>query len=68
VLTNVDVSLPLDSADKEPISLAEDPGAARWTAEVVVRLCRSMESIETIDDALERTGEMMWSLPPQLNT
>ena len=64
VLADANVSLPLGSTDRELIRLAEDSAAgAPWT--LVVRLCGSMESIETMEDALELTGEMMWSLPPQ---
>jgi hypothetical protein len=57
----------LGSTDRELIlRLAKDSGAGPpWKAEVVVRLCGSMESIETMEDALERTGEMILPLPPQ---
>jgi hypothetical protein len=64
VLADINVSLPLGSTGKELIRLAKDSGAgAPWTA--VVRLCGSMESIETMEDVLETSGEVMWSLPPQ---
>jgi hypothetical protein len=64
VLADINVSLPLGSTDRELMHLAEDSGAgAPWT--VVVSLCESMESIETMEDVLEMSGEMMWSLPPQ---
>jgi hypothetical protein len=59
---DVNVSLPLGSTDREFIHLAEDSEAGvPWT---VVRLCGSMESIETMEDVLEITGEMM-SLTPR---
>jgi hypothetical protein len=65
MLVDVDASL-LGSTGKELIRLAKDSGpGARWKAEVVVRSCGSMESIETTEGALERTGETMLSLPPQ---
>jgi hypothetical protein len=64
VLADVNVSLPLGSTVRELICLAEDSGAgAPWT--VVVRLCGSMEFIETMEDVLEITGEMIRSFPPQ---
>jgi hypothetical protein len=64
VLADINVSLPLGSIDRELIRLAEDSGArVPWT--VIVRLCGSMESIETMEDVLEMSGEMMLSLPPQ---
>jgi hypothetical protein len=63
-LADVNVSLPLGSTDRELIRLAKDSEAGTpWKAEVVVRLC--MESIETMEDALETTGETMLSLLPQ---
>jgi Holliday junction resolvase len=63
VLADVNVSLPLGSTDRELIRLLRDP----WKAEVVIRLCASgsIESIETMEDVVERTGETMLSLPPQ---
>jgi hypothetical protein len=66
-----DIDVPLGSTDRELIRLAKDSGggAPSPKAEVVVwRLCESMESMETIEDALERTGETMLSLPPQETT
>ena len=64
MLADINVSLPLGSIDRELIRLAEDSGArVPWT--VIVRLCGSMESIETMEDVLEMSGEMMLSLPPQ---
>jgi hypothetical protein len=65
MLADVDASL-LGSTGRELIRLAKDSGPeAPWKAEVVVRLCGSVESIETMEGALERTGETMLSLPPQ---
>jgi hypothetical protein len=71
VLPDVDVSFPLGSTDRELMHLVEDSEArVPWTAEVVVCLCRIMESIETMEDVLEileTTGETVRSetLPPQ---
>jgi hypothetical protein len=71
VPADVDGSSPLSPTDRGLIHLVEDSEArVPWTAEVVVCLCRIMESIETMDDVLEIleiTGEMVWSesLPPQ---
>jgi hypothetical protein len=69
VLPDVDFSFPLGSIDREFIHLVEDSEAGiPWTAEVVVCLCRIMESIETMEDVLEileTTGETGWSLYPQ---
>jgi hypothetical protein len=64
VLAEINVSLPLGSTDRELMRLAEDSGAEAPST-VVVRLCGSMELIETMEDVLEMSGEMMWSLPPQ---
>ena len=64
----------LANVDVEFIHLAVDSEAgAPWTVGVVVRLCRIMESIETMEDVLEileTTGERVWSesLPPQDTT
>jgi hypothetical protein len=72
--SDVDGSSPLGSTDRELIHLVEDSEAGvPWTAEVVVCLCRIMESIETMEDVLETletTGETVWSesLPPQETT
>jgi hypothetical protein len=61
----VDVSFPLGSTDRELIHLVEDSEAGvPWTVEVVVCLCRIMESIETMEGVLEiheTTGETVWS-------
>jgi len=74
VLPDVDVLFPLGSTDGELIHLVEEPESwVRWTAEVVVCLCRIMESMETMEDVLEileileATGEVVWSesLTPQ---
>ena len=67
MLADVNVSLPLGPIDRELIRLAKGSGGgAPWKAEVVVwRLCGSTESTETMEGALERTGETMWSLSPQ---
>ena len=66
MLADANVSFPLGLTDRELIRLAKDSsGGAPSKAEVVVWcLCGSMESIETMEDALE-TGETMLSLPPQ---
>ena len=65
MLVDVNVSLPLGSTDRELIRLLQVSDL--WKAEVVIRLCASgsMESIETMEDVLQRTGETMLSLPPQ---
>jgi hypothetical protein len=74
VLPDIDVSFPFDSTDRELIHLVEDSEAGiPWTAELVVCLCRIMESIETMEGVLEiheTTGETVWSesLPPKENT
>lgn len=67
LLADFNVSLPLGSTDGELIRLTRDSRmGAPWTA--VVRLCGSMESIETMEDVLELTGEIMSSLPPKEST
>ena len=63
MLADVGVSFPLGPTDREPMQLPEDSMAgAPWT---VVGLCRTMESIETMDGVLETTGKTVLSLPPQ---
>ena len=62
MLADVDTSL-LGSTDRVLIRLTR--AGAPWEAEVAVRLCGSMESIETMEGALERTGEIILSLLPQ---
>jgi len=65
VLADVNVSLPLSSANRELKRLAKGPGAgavASWTVEDVSRSCERTESTETMEGVLEGTGEM---LPPQ---
>ena len=61
MLPDVDASFPLGSTDTELMHLVEDSDAGvPWTAEVVVCLCRIMESMETMEDVLEileTTGE-----------
>ena len=58
VLPDVDISFPLGSTDRELIRLVEDSEVGvPWTAEVVVCLCRIMESMETMEDVLEMVGE-----------
>ena len=65
MLVDVDASL-LGSTGRELIRLSKDsrPGVP-WKAEVVVWRYGGMEPIETIEYAVERTGETMLSLPPQ---
>jgi hypothetical protein len=70
VLADVNVSLPLGSANRELIRLAKDSGAgpvASWTFEDVSRSSERTESTETMEGVLEveGTGEMTCSLPPQ---
>ena len=68
VLAGVDVSLPLGSIE-ELIRLIQDSVArgalASCTTENVSRLYGNMESTETMEGVLERTGETLLSLPPQ---
>jgi hypothetical protein len=70
VLADVNVSLPLGSANRELIRLAKDSGAgpvASWTVEDVSRSSERIESTETMEGVLEveGTGEMTCSLSPQ---
>jgi hypothetical protein len=71
VLADVDFSLPLGSANRELMRLAEDSLAGpvvSWTVEDVSRPCERTESIETMEGVLEGAGEMTCSLPPQETT
>jgi hypothetical protein len=68
VLANVDVSLPLGSANRELMRLVEDSLAgpvASWTVEDVSGPCKRTESTETMEGVLEGAGEMTCSLSPQ---
>jgi len=72
VLADVNVSLPLGSANRELIRLAKDSGAgpvasSSWTFEDVSRSSERTESTETMEGVLEveGSGEMTCSLLPQ---
>jgi hypothetical protein len=73
-MPDINVSLPLGSANMELIRSAKDSWAgpvASWTVEDVSRSSERIELTETMEGVLEveveveGTGEMTCSLPPQ---
>jgi hypothetical protein len=67
VLADVNVSLPLGSANRELIRLVKDSGAGPVASRDVSRSSERIESTETMEGVLEveGTGEMRCSLAPQ---